>query len=96
MATANSTANLITFTATNDTARSAAKVKVCGVLAGSASLTAAAVIRLQNAAGTLDIVPLTRSKSGLLSYQVTFSPPIEVTGLKAAACSSANMRVQLV
>jgi hypothetical protein len=96
MATTNSTANLITFGAAADTARTGQRLKVAGVVVVSASLTAGATVRLQDGAGTLDILPLTKAKSGAgLIYEGHFRPPVEVVGLKATNCTNANIRVYL-
>ena len=97
MATSNSTGNLITMTAVNDTARVGIKIKVAGVLVTSASQTARATARLRDGASTCDIVPYTAAKSGTgLIGDYLFIPPIEVKGLKATNCTNANIRIQLV
>jgi hypothetical protein len=96
MATTNSTANLITMTAQNDVARTGAKVRVAGVVAVTSSLTAAGTVKLTDGAGTLDIVPTARAKSGAGTIiAVEFVPFIEVVGLKAVNCTNANIRIQL-
>jgi len=96
MATTNSNANLITMTATNDTARTTQKLHLAGVLVLTTSLTAASAVRLTDAAGTLDIIPSSKCKSGagvmVDSHYVT---PVEVTGLKVVSASNVAIRVQL-
>lgn len=96
MATANSGTNLIVFTAASDTARTTQRLRVAGVIAVATSLTAAATIKLVNGASNLQIIPLTKAKSGAGVFcQLLFRPAIEVTGLKATNCTNANIRVQL-
>lgn len=95
MATANSTGNLITMTAINDTARTGIKIKVAGVIAVSSSVTAAATVRLRNGASSCDIIPYMRVKSGMLFFVKEFRPPIEVVGLKATNCTNANITIQV-
>jgi hypothetical protein len=96
MATTNSTANLITLGAQNDLARAGTRLRVAGVMAVTTSLTAAGTVRLTDGAGTLDIIPLGRAKSGAgVIFDSHFSPPIEVVGLKAVNCTNANIRVYL-
>jgi hypothetical protein len=96
MATANSTGNLITFTAAGDTARVGVKLKVAGVFCVSNSLTAAAAVRLRNGASALDILPFTRAGSGAGMFAAMgFVPALEVVGLKATNCTNANISVQL-
>ncbi len=96
MATSNSTTNLITMTASGDTARSGQKLRIAGVLALTTSVTAAAGIRLQDGAGTLDIIPSSKAESGAgIIIDSQFKTPIEVTGLKATSCANAIIRVQL-
>ena len=96
MATANSLTNLITMTAKNDTARVGQKLRVCGVVIVGTSLTAAGHAKLTDGAGTLDIIPQVRAKSGT-GYMVSadFTHPVEVVGLKAVSCTNANIRVHL-
>ncbi len=95
MATSNSTTNLITMSAQNDTARPTGHLKLAGVIAMSTSVTAAPYVELTDTAGK-DIVGPIKAKSGAgILFDHTFRPPLEVVGLKAAHCSNAAINIHL-
>lgn len=96
MGTTNSTGNLITMNAQGDTARTTSKLRIAGVIAATNSVTAAGLLRLTDYAGTYDVVPLIKVKSGAgVIANLTFRPPVEVTGLKCTSLANVTVRVQL-
>ena len=96
MATANSNTNLITMTAPNDTARVGERIRISGVVCVTSSLTGAGAVKLTDGAGTLDIVPLVRARSGAgMIMAQDFHPSIEVVGIKAVNCTNANIRINV-
>ena len=96
MATANSTGNLIVFTASGDTARVGVKLRLAGVMCISTSLTAAAAAHLRSGNSGLAILPTTKAASGggMFAY-MGFDPVLEVTGLKATSVANCNIIAHL-
>ena len=95
MAINNTNTRLITFTSNQTLGASTRKFRVAGVVATCTSATALGRVKLQDYAGTLDIIPAVVMKSGTSLVAGPFVPPIEVLGLKAASCTGANIRVQI-
>jgi len=96
MATLNSTGNLIIFGASGDTARTAQKIRLAGVMCVSTSLTGAATAHLRSGNSGLAILPTTKAASGggMFAY-MSFDPALEVTGLKATSVANCNIIAHL-
>jgi len=98
MATKNSGTNLITLTATGDTARTSSNLKIGNILVCGTSLTAAGQVQLMDAASQLYVIPPTKFKSGAGIFDLHFpdNAPTRIMGLKATICSNAQITVFLM